>query len=73
MDMCKNKKSNLLHPVPILATPTGAGYGLQKLLNLNLFLFSEKSKLFSGKIEEFTSPRKKHTENINTFLLMMVI
>jgi|GEM_PF-4402569 hypothetical protein len=52
MDMCKNKKSNLLHPVPILATPTGAGYGLQKLLNLNLFLFSEKSKLFSGKIEE---------------------
>jgi hypothetical protein len=52
MDMCKNKKTNLLHPVPILATPTGAGYGLQKLLNLNLFLFSEKSKLFSGKIEE---------------------
>ncbi len=38
--------------MPILATPTGAGYGLQKLLNLNLFLFSEKSKLFSGKIEE---------------------
>ncbi len=49
MDMCRNKKSNLLYPVPILATPTGAGYGLQKLLNWNLFLFSEKSKLFLGK------------------------
>ncbi|MBK8398020.1 MAG: hypothetical protein IPL26_22625 [Leptospiraceae bacterium] len=50
MDMCRNKKSNLLHPVPILATPTGAGYELQKLLNWNLFLFSEKNKLFFKEI-----------------------